>query len=62
MFTERFTAAVFTTFLDRVGRQAGRKVHIVADRHPVHRSKAARSWLQANADRIELHPMPVGCQ
>ncbi len=35
VFTERFTAPVLTTFLDRVAGQAGRKVHVVA-RHPVH--------------------------
>ncbi|WP_202919467.1 IS630 family transposase [Saccharothrix deserti] len=58
VFTERFTATVFTAFLDRVARQAGRKVHVIADRHPVHRSKAVRAWLQANADRVELHLMP----
>ena len=58
VFTERFTAPVFTTFLDRIARQAGRKVHVVADRHPVHRSKAVRAWLEANADRVELHLMP----
>ena len=58
VFTERFTAPVFTTFLDRVARQAGRKVHIVADRRPVHRSKAVRAWLEADIDRVELHLMP----
>ncbi|MEU4445676.1 transposase [Actinosynnema sp. NPDC050801] len=57
-FTERFTATVFAAFLDRVARQAGRKVHVVADRHPVHRSKAVRVWLEVNADRVELHLMP----
>ncbi|ONI92747.1 hypothetical protein ALI22I_02145 [Saccharothrix sp. ALI-22-I] len=56
--TERFTATVFTAFLDRVARQAGRKVHVVADRHPVHRSKAVRAWLQDNTERVELHLMP----
>ncbi|GAB3002788.1 hypothetical protein GCM10027184_69600 [Saccharothrix stipae] len=58
VFTERFTAAVFTAFLDRVARQADRKVHVIADRHPVHRSKAVRAWLQDNTDRVELHLMP----
>ncbi|MCX5205909.1 IS630 family transposase [Streptomyces sp. NBC_00237] len=58
VFTGKFTAKVFTAFLDRLARQAGRKVHVIADRHPVHRSKAVRAWLQENADRIELHLMP----
>ncbi|WP_331751204.1 transposase (plasmid) [Streptomyces globisporus] len=53
-----FTEKVFTDFLDRLARQAGRKVHVIADRHPVHRSKAVRAWLEKNAERIELHLMP----
>ncbi|MFJ8313294.1 MULTISPECIES: transposase [unclassified Streptomyces] len=44
VFTEKFTAKVFTTFLDRLARQARRKVHVIAHRHPVHRSKAVRAW------------------
>ncbi|MFI6688520.1 IS630 family transposase [Streptomyces sp. NPDC050485] len=39
-FTGKSTAKVFTVFLDPLGRQAGRKVHVIADRHPVHHSKA----------------------
>jgi transposase len=58
VFTGRFTAKVFTGFLDRLARQAQRKVHVIADRHPVHRSKAVRTWLEENADRVELHLMP----
>lgn len=58
VFTGRFTATVFTGFLDRLARQAGRKVHVIADRHPVHRSKAVRAWLDQHADRVELHLMP----
>jgi transposase len=58
VFTGRFTSTVFITFLDRLARQAARKVHVIADRHPVHRSKAVTAWLAANAHRIELHLMP----
>ncbi|MGW1616752.1 IS630 family transposase [Streptomyces sp. NPDC002285] len=59
VFTSRFTAKVFTAFLDRLARQAGRKVHVViADNHPVHRTAAVTAWLADNSDRIELHLMP----
>ncbi|MCI0385832.1 IS630 family transposase [Streptomyces sp. CNQ085] len=58
VFTGRFTAKVFTAFLDRLARQAGRKVHVIADRHPVHRSRAVTAWLAENSERIELHLMP----
>ncbi|WWM37355.1 transposase [Streptomyces acidiscabies] len=30
----------------------------MVDQHPVHRSKAIRTWLSENADRVELHLMP----
>jgi transposase len=58
VFPGRFTAPVFTTFLDRLARQAGRKVYVIADRHPVHRSQTVQGWLAVNAERIELHLMP----
>jgi transposase len=58
VFTGRFTASVFIAFLDRLARQAGHKVHVIADRHPVHRGRAVRAWLAANTERVELHLMP----
>ncbi len=58
VFTQKFTAKVFTAFLDRLARQAGCKVHVIADPHRVHRSKTVRAWPEANAERIELHLMP----
>ncbi|MFE2186428.1 IS630 family transposase [Streptomyces sp. NPDC059455] len=57
VFPGKFTAKVMCAFLDRLARQADRKVHVIADRHPVHRSKAVRAWLDENAERIELHLM-----
>ncbi|KPI10127.1 Winged helix-turn helix domain containing protein, partial [Actinobacteria bacterium OV450] len=58
VYTGSFTAQVFIRFLDRLARQAGRKVHVIADRRPVHRAKKVTAWLTANADRVELHLMP----
>ncbi|WP_461090421.1 IS630 family transposase, partial [Streptomyces incanus] len=58
VFPGRFTAKVMCAFLDRLATHAGRKVHVIVDRHPVHRSKAVRAWLEENAERIELHLMP----
>lgn len=58
VFRERFTAAVFVRFLRRLVRQAGRKVYLIVDGHPVHRSKAARAWVERNRDRIRLFQLP----
>ncbi|MFC8176027.1 IS630 family transposase [Streptomyces sp. NPDC057325] len=61
VFPGKFNAKTFCAFLDRLARHARharRKVHVIADRHPVHRSKAVRAWLAENAERVELHLMP----
>jgi transposase len=58
LFTERFTAQVFIRFCRRLLRQRRRKLFLILDRHPVHRSAAARAWLAANAQRIRMFFLP----
>lgn len=66
VFTQRFTAAVFITFLARLLRQkhlaasggGGRKCFLIIDGHPVHRSAKVREWVAARAQRIELFQLP----
>ncbi|MGB2985061.1 MAG: IS630 family transposase [Phycisphaerae bacterium] len=58
VFKERFTAAVCIRFLRRLTRQADRKVILIVDRHPVHRSRAVQRWLAANARKITLFFLP----
>jgi transposase len=58
LFTERFTADVFIRFCRRLRRQRRRKVFLILDRHPVHRSAAVRDWLDANAERMRVFLLP----
>lgn len=58
VFNERFTAGVFLRFVRRLVRQVGRKVLLIVDRHPVHRSLRVRRWLACNAQRLELFYLP----
>ncbi|MDQ3402162.1 MAG: winged helix-turn-helix domain-containing protein [Actinomycetota bacterium] len=58
VFPGRFTAPVLITFLGRLARQVGRKVHVIVDPHPVHHGKAVRDWLTTHADLVELHVIP----
>jgi transposase len=58
VFRERFTSEVFLRFLRRLIRQAGRKVFLIVDGHPVHRSKRVAIWLEQHADRIRLYRLP----
>jgi transposase len=59
VFKQRFTAPVFIDFLARLLRQAdGRKLILILDGHPVHRSKKVREWVAAHAEQIELQFLP----
>ena len=58
VFKKGFTAAVFVRFLRRLMKQAGRKVFIIVDRHPVHRSKKVQAWLDEHAKQLRLFFLP----
>jgi transposase len=53
-----FTGPVFLAYLQRLVRQIDRKIHLIVDRHPVHRRVSVRDWLAENVDSIEMHLLP----
>ena len=53
-----FTGPVFLAYLKRLVRQVDRKIHLIVDRHPVHRRVSVRDWLTENVDSIEMHLLP----
>jgi transposase len=59
VFKSRLRAPVFLRFLRRLVKQARRKAFLIVDSHPVHRSRAAQRWLEANAGRIEMFFLPA---
>ena len=58
VFKERFTGPVCIRFLRRLVRHRGRKVFLIWDGHPVHRSAAVRRRLDANRRRIRMFSPP----
>ena len=58
VFKGRFEAAVFLEFLRHLVRQSSRKVYLIVDRHPVHRSRKVKNWLEKNAQQIRLVLLP----
>jgi transposase len=58
VFTEAFDAKVMCRFLDRLAGHFDTKVHLVVDRHSVHRSRKVRAWLADHAGQVELHFLP----
>lgn len=59
VFKSRFIATVFLEFLNRLVRQSKRKVFLIVDRHPVHRSKKVKQWLEEHRDKIRLFYLPA---
>jgi transposase len=58
VFKKRFQAEVFLKFLRRLVRQAKGKVFLIVDRHPVHRSKKVKGWLEKNVQHIRMFFLP----
>ncbi|MFZ5451291.1 MAG: IS630 family transposase [Thermodesulfobacteriota bacterium] len=58
VFKERFTTQVFLEFLRRLLRQSDRRVYPIIDRHPVHRSRKVKNWVEENAERLRLIFLP----
>ena len=59
IFKERFTAPVMLKFLKRLVGQSKKKVYLIIDSHPVHKSRAVKRWAADNTERIRLFYLPV---
>lgn len=57
-FRGRFNADVLIDYLRRLIKHAGRKVLLILDGHPVHKSRKARAWLDEHADQIQVFLLP----
>jgi transposase len=59
VFEQAFRTPVLLRFLRRLVRQAGRKLFVILDQHPVHQAMAIERWVQQHACRIQLFPLPT---
>src|SRR3954463_1874625 len=58
IFEGALTAVIFLVFLQRLVRDAPRKVFLIVDNLRVHRAKLVTAWVLTNSDRIELFYLP----
>ncbi len=58
VFKKRFRTDVFLEFLRRLVRQAGRKVYLIVDGHPVHRSGKVKKWVEKHCEQLCLFFLP----
>ena len=61
IFRQRFTARVFLNFLRRLlrlTRKTRKKLFLIADGHPVHKSRSVSCWLEEHAAQIRIFWLP----
>jgi hypothetical protein len=61
IFRQRFTARVFLNFLGRLvrlTRKTRRKVFLIVDGHPVHKSRSVSRWLAEHREQIRIFCLP----
>lgn len=59
VFKKRFTSKVFIGFMRRLVWSVDRKVYLIVDGHPVHKSSETARWLALHDDRIRLIFLPA---
>ncbi len=59
VFKRRFTADVFISFMRRLIRSAGRKIYLIVDGHPVHKSRKVKKWLASHEEQIRMILLPA---
>jgi transposase len=58
LYTQKLTAQVFITFMERLIAKRSRKLMWIVDRHPVHRCDTVQQWLHEHRDQIQMHLLP----
>ncbi len=60
LFDGNFNQFVFIDFLERlIKHHPDRKIFLIVDGHPSHRSKLVKQWVAEHEERIELHFLPA---
>jgi transposase len=59
IFEGKFNAGVCIMFLKRLIKDSRRKIFLILDGHPVHKSNKVKSWIAANAGKIALYVLPA---
>lgn len=58
-YAGRMDAVQLIDFLERLIRDADRKVYLILDNLRVHHAKKVKAWVEEHADQIELHYLPA---
>jgi transposase len=59
LYRETMTAEVLIRFMQRLIKDAGRKIFLILDNLKVHHSKAVTAWLDKNREKIDVFFLPT---
>lgn len=59
IYKETMTAKVLIRFMERLIKDANRKVFLILDNLRVHHAKLVKAWLEENTKRIEVYYLPA---
>lgn len=59
IFDGKFNADVLIAFLKRLLKTVKRKIFLILDGHPVHKSKKVKKWIAEHGKRLELFTLPA---
>lgn len=58
VYTQKFNAAFFVDVLSKFRKRLRRPVFFIVDRHPAHRAKIVRDYVQSSQGKVELYFLP----
>lgn len=58
IYRENMSPKLFITFMQRLWKDAGRKIYLIVDNLKTHHSKLVQSWLESNKEKIRLYYLP----
>jgi transposase len=54
VYDESYCSEVVIDFMQRLVRKTAKKIYLIVDDHPAHRTRIVKRWLKENNDRIHL--------
>jgi transposase len=58
IFDKEFNSGVFIDFAERLIKTSNQRIYLIVDRHPVHKSRRVKDWLESNRERISMFYLP----
>lgn len=59
IYRKKFNSQLFIRFMRRLIKGKKQKIYFIVDRHPTHKTKAVKEWIEENSAAIKLFYLPA---